>query len=219
MKKAVNFDMDGLIVDTEPLYMIALSKVAQARGKSYPLSLKQEMMGRRAIDSLRIFKERLGLSDSVEELLKERDEIFEDLLEKEKIKPMPGFFELLDNINKLSLKKAISSSSKREWIDIILKKLGIFSEFEVIISGDEVTHGKPHPEIYLLSLKRLNVSPKECIVFEDTVTGVESAKSAGLYCIAVPNQFSKGQDFSKADLVVDSLERIDMNLLCKIIAQ
>jgi len=212
MIKAVIFDMDGLMVDTEPLYSKAMSQVAEKRGKSFTLEIKQKLMGRRAIESLTIFKEHLGLNESPEELLLEREEIYGKLL-AQNITPMPGLFKLLELLNKLGLRKAIASSSKQRWIELIINKLGIVDQFEIIVSGEEIKHGKPDPEIYLLTSKKLNLAPEECLVLEDALSGVASAKAAKMKCITVPNQFTQGLDFSNADLVVNSLEEIDEALL------
>lgn len=214
MIKAVIFDMDGLMVDTEPLYSKAMSEVAAKRGKCFTLEIKQKLMGRLAIDSLTIFREQLGLNESPQELLAEREEIYGKLL-SQNVSPMPGLFKLLELLNKLKIRKAIASSSKRKWIDLIINKLGIIEQFEIIVSGEEIKQGKPHPEIYLLVAQKLNLNPEECLVLEDAISGVSAAKSAKMKCIAVPNQFTQGVDFSLTDLVVNSLEEIDEPLLKK----
>ncbi|MEW6607547.1 MAG: HAD family phosphatase [bacterium] len=206
--KAVIFDMDGLMVDTEPLYSEAMKQVAAKRGKCFTLPLKQKLMGRLPIESLTIFKEELELEEPAIRLLEEREEIYTRLL-AQNIKPMPGFFKLLHLLNEIGIRKAIASSSKRRFIELIVNKLGIVEQFEVIVSGEEVKYGKPNPDIYLLAAEKLNISPQECLVLEDALTGVMSAKAAKMKCIAVPNQFTQGLDFSCADLVVNSLEEVD----------
>lgn len=215
MIKAVIFDMDGLMVDTEPLYSKAMSQVAEKRGKCFTLDIKQKVMGRLAIESLTIFKETLGLTESARELLEEREGIYGNLL-TQGVTPMPGLFYLLDLLNKLGIRKAIASSSKKQWIDLIIDKLGLEEEFEVIVCGQEVELGKPNPDIYLLAAKKLNLDTAECLVLEDAISGVQAAKAAKMKCIAVPNQFTQGLDFPQVDLVVDSLKRIDEELLSKL---
>ncbi len=212
MIKAVVFDMDGLMVDTEPLYSEAMSQVAEKRGKCFTLNIKQKVMGRVAIESLTIFKEQLGLNESPTELLEEREEIYGKLL-AQNLKPMPGLFRLLHLLEEMNIRKAIASSSKRLWIDLIVNKLGILERFEIIVSGQEVKHGKPNPDIYLLAAKKLNLNPEECLVLEDAFSGVAAAKSAKMKCIAVPNQFTQGLDFSNADLILNSLEDINESIL------
>ncbi|MEW6095248.1 MAG: HAD family phosphatase [bacterium] len=212
MIKAVIFDMDGLMVDTEPLYSVAMSQIAEKRGKCFTLDIKQKVMGRLPIESLTIFKEQLGLNESPEKLLEEREEIYGKIL-AQNVKPMPGLFSILELLSKMSIRKAIASSSQRVWIDLIVNKLGILDQFEIIVCGQEVKHGKPKPDIYLLAAKKLNLNPEQCLVLEDAVSGVEAAKSANMKCIAIPNQFTQGLDFSNADLVANSLEEIDKSIL------
>ncbi len=215
MIKAVIFDMDGLMVDTEPLYSKAMNQVAQKRGKCFTLEIKQKMMGRLAIESLTIFKETLGLTESVQELLEEREGIYGNLL-RQGVTPMPGLFELIELLNKMGIHKAIASSSKKQWIDLIIDKLGFRNEFEVIVSGQEVERGKPNPDIYLLAAQKLNLDAAECLVLEDAISGVQAAKAAKMKCIAVPNQFTQGLDFPQVDLIVNSLKEIDEELLNKL---
>ncbi|MDI6735338.1 MAG: HAD family phosphatase [bacterium] len=215
MIKAVIFDMDGLMVDTEPLYSKAMSQVAEKRGKCFTLDIKQKVMGRLAIESLTIFKETLGLTESARELLEEREEIYGHLL-SEGVTPMPGLFKLLDLLDKMEIRKAVASSSKKCWIELIMDKLRVCNQFEIIISGQDVKHGKPNPDIYLLAATKLNLNPGECLVLEDAISGVQAAKAAKMKCIAVPNQFTQGLDFPEADLIVNSLEEIDEELLNKL---
>jgi HAD superfamily hydrolase (TIGR01509 family) len=189
-----------------------MQQVAQKRGKCFTLELKQKIMGRLAIDSMRIFKEALGLNESPEEILEEREKIYGKLIAQE-VKPMPGLFKVLELLDKMGIRKAIASSSKRRWIELIIDKLGIGRQFEVIVSGQEIKRGKPNPDIYLLVAKKLNLMPVECLVLEDATSGVKSAKAANMKCIAIPNEFTQGLDFSHADIVLNSLEEIDEHLL------
>jgi HAD superfamily hydrolase (TIGR01509 family) len=208
MIKAVIFDMDGLIVDTETLYSIAMNEVAQRRGKRFTIEIKRAMMGRPGIESMEIFKKYLNLIEPAEQLLNEREEIYGRILESAQLVPMSGFLTLLEFIEQQGMVKAIASSSPACWIEIVTRKLSVTDRFNVIVSGDDVKNGKPCPEIYLLASKKLQVLPEECIALEDTTTGVEAAKRAGMMCIGVPNQYSQGLDFSKADMVVNSLDEV-----------
>ncbi|HAV43631.1 TPA: hypothetical protein DCX15_06435 [bacterium] len=213
MIEAVIFDMDGLMVDTESFYTQAITEVANKRGREFTLKLKQEMMGRQGIESMTIFKEQLELEETPLELLEERSKIFGGLLNASRIEPLPGLLKLLDELRKEGIRRAIASSSKRCWIEIIVSRFGLDGEFEVIVSGDDVRYGKPDPEIYLLTARRLGLSPENCLVLEDAPVGVIAAKKAGMYCIVCPNQFSQGLDFSLADTVVNSLEDVTLNLI------
>mgnify|MGYP001117550219 CR=1 FL=1 len=212
MIKAIIFDMDGLMVDTETLYVKVASGIARKKGKRFTLQLKRKMMGRKAIDALKIFKRELGFLEPIEEIIQEREKTYGRLLSRE-IRTMPGLFNLLKRLEKTKIKKAIASSSALKWIQLILKKLKISKKFDVIVSGDGVKKGKPDPEIYLLTAKKLRLKPEECLVLEDNPTGVKAAKRAGMKCIAVPNKFTKNQKFSRVDLKVKSLNNITLKII------
>ena len=210
---AVIFDFDGVMVDTEPIYWDAMNKMAKKRGKEVTLELKRKVMGAGGLISMSIMKESLGLSESSGELLEERGKIYGKLLQESGAKPMSGLFNVIDVMNKLKFRKAIASSSRLEWILFALKELDLVDEFPIIAHSREVEHGKPAPDIFILALKKLNLPSEKCVVLEDTVVGVESAKGAKIKCIAVPNQYNRDMDFSRADIVLKSLEEINEEMI------
>ncbi|MDD2889445.1 MAG: HAD family phosphatase [bacterium] len=207
------FDLDGVIVDTEPIYFEAMNTMAKKRGQRFTMELKREVMGRGGILSMRLMKETLHFSETPEELLKERTKLCKKLLEKYGVKPVTGIFNVLRLVNKLGLKKAVASSSHRKWVESALTGLNIINEFDAIASGDEVSCGKPEPDVFLLALKRLKLKKCECIILEDTIVGLEAAKRAGIKCIAAPNKYNKGIDFSSADVIVKSLKDINEQMI------
>lgn len=213
MIKACVFDMDGLMVETESLYTQALTEIANKKGKIIPKKTRQQIMGRDAIDGMTILKKDLDLEESVLEILNQRENIYQKLLINAILEPLPGLIELLNLLEQMQFQKALASSSQKQWIDIILKKLNITSFFKTIVSRDEVKKSKPNPEIYLLAAKKINLNPNQCLALEDTIPGIEAAKKAGMKCIAIPNKFNKNDIFSEADLVLNSLCEIDKNFL------
>ncbi|HAW50154.1 TPA: HAD family hydrolase [bacterium] len=213
MIKAVIFDMDGLMVDTEPLYSRAVIEIAKKKDKEFTLEIKQKMMGRLGIESMQIFKEHLNLPESPKELLEERAKIYDNFLRKEGVKPMEGLFELLALLDSLNIPYAIASSSRRIWIDFILENLNIKNRFVSIISGDEIEKGKPDPEIYIKTIQKMDVLPENTLVLEDAPAGVISAKNAGCKCIAVRNEYTSDLEFKEADLIVLSLLEITEDIL------
>lgn len=207
------FDFDGVIVDTEPLYFQAMQQMAKKRGKVFTLETKKEVMGTGGLLSMKIMKERLSLRETPEELLKERSKIYGRLLERFGFSPRPGLFPTLKLFKEMGFAKAIASSTQRKWIELGLRSLGITQEFKVIVSGEEVAEAKPDPEIFLLTSKRLRIKRGRCLVLEDTITGVRAAKAAGMKCIAIPNQYNRDEDFSRADLTIRSLKEISRRLI------
>ncbi|MFH1612364.1 MAG: HAD family phosphatase [bacterium] len=211
--KSFVFDMDGLMVETESLYGQALTEIAYQKRKKISQKTRYQIMGRDAIDGMTIFKKDLDLKESVLEILDQREKIYKELLTNAILEPLSGLIELLNLLKKMQFQIALASSSQRCWIDIILEKLNIASFFEIIVSRNEVKKSKPDPEIYLLAAKKLNLNPNQCLALEDTIPGIESAKKAGMKCIAIPNKFNKNENFFNADLVLNSLCEIDENFL------
>jgi len=211
MIKAVIFDMDGLMVDSELFQSMAFKKIL----KRYGIEAKEEIVqviGIREVENWEIIKKKYGLKEDTAKLMKERGKIYIKIL-KEKAVAMPGLYKLIDSLKKSGYKIALASSSVYEHVQIVLKKLKLQKDFNIIISGGDVNRGKPDPEVYLITAKKLSVKPIDCLVLEDAYTGVIAAKNAKMKCIAVPNKYTKNQDFSKADLVVKSLEEITIDTI------
>lgn len=201
--KAVIFDMDGVIVDTMDLHFKAGAKVLNEEGARAD---KQDL---EAMDSTRtqeIFRKFLA-AKSEPEIKGLVEKKYRYLLAKTKgIKPFPGFLEFFFRL-KGNYKLGLVSSSIRSFVEFILSELEIRNSFAVIVCGDEITRGKPDPEGYLLAAQKLGVKPSECLVVEDSVYGVMSAKAAGMKVVAVTNTYEKNFLLG-ADLVVDSLAEL-----------
>ncbi len=202
--QAAIFDMDGLMVDTEDLYFQAESEVARRYGKSFDMEVMQKMMGHKAVRSIQIMMETLGIEGSAKEIEALRDSLYRELL-IQGVKPMSGLLELLDWLEAKNFGKAVATSSKPEFKNIIFDQLGLEHRFEVVVTAEEISQGKPAPEIYQLVLRRLNLRPWQSIVLEDSFPGLRAAKEAGCFCIIVPNRYTQDQDFSGADLVSPQL--------------
>ena len=122
---------------------------------------------------------------------------------------MPGLNESLSYYRQKEFKIALASSGTKKYIEMVLDRFKIKDYFDVVISGDHVKHGKPHPEVYEIALEKLGVKPSESVVLEDAEVGIESAKGAGCFCVAVTNPYTPKQDLSKADKVIHSLNEIN----------
>jgi beta-phosphoglucomutase family hydrolase len=128
------------------------------------------------------------------------------------VKALPGATGLIKSLSGHGIKQAVASSAPLENIDVVLRGIGIEGCFQAIVFGDEVSEGKPSPQIFLLAAKKLGVSAGNCVVFEDAVAGVAGAKSAGMKCVAVTNSHPR-EKLKQADLVIASLEEIDVDSL------
>jgi HAD superfamily hydrolase (TIGR01509 family) len=206
---AAIFDMDGLMVDTEPLYFEAESELARRLGKTFTREVMHHMMGHKATRSIQIMMEILGIEGSIQEILALRDTLYESLLVRG-VNPMRGLLDLLDWLETHGYRKAVATSSRRRFKDIIFDHLDLHGRFEVVVTGGEVSEGKPSPEIYQRAVSDLGLLAEQCVVLEDSGVGLTAAKRAGCFCIVVPNEFTENQDFSTADLVVPHLFHEDI---------
>lgn len=203
--RAVAFDMDGLMFNTEDLYDQVGEILLQRRGQRFSRELKLMMMGRPGPSAFEIMIGECSLQDSAESLQKEADQIFQDLLPAE-IKTMPGLEELLDLLDQQAIPKAVATSSHRQFAQRALGFFDLEPRFEFILTSEDVVNGKPHPEIYLAAARRLQVMPDQMLVLEDSLFGTRSAKAAGAFTIAVPTVHSHDVDFGHVDRVATSLK-------------
>jgi HAD superfamily hydrolase (TIGR01509 family) len=202
--RAVVFDLDGLMFNTEELYQEVGTELLRRRGHAFTQDLLDRMMGRPSHVALQIMIDTHTLKATVEELLAETDEIFPGIL-RERLAPMPGLVELLAVLEQHSIPKAIATSSRRTFVEHVLGVFEYQPRFSPILTSEDITHGKPHPEIYLKAAQRLNVAPGEMMVLEDSQNGCRAAVAAGAITVAVPAAHSQRHDFSGAALVAESL--------------
>jgi len=203
--KAVLFDMDGLMFDTESAYSVVQNSMSERRGKVFTNEVKMTLMGKRANEVMELLNDFWGRNERIEDLLKEQDEELVRLYENS-VEKMEGLDEIIAFLDKNKIRKCIGTSSRKFLADILLKKHGLSDAFEFVVSGDMVERGKPHPEIYNLCVSRLGAPASECLVLEDSLNGVKSAAAAGCPACAIPSEHTRGEDFSMATLVAGSLK-------------
>lgn len=208
--RAVVFDMDGLMVDSEKIYWAVGRGLAREFGREISEQTLGRMMGRAPLESMTVFARELEIERPPSELLEIREaRVLEQF--RSGVDPMPG---LMDAILALHAKYrlAIATGARREMVDAVLARLNVLRYFSVVQTSDDVTHGKPDPEIYLKAIARLEVRPEETVVLEDSWNGALAGKRAGAYVIAVPSVHTRQQDFSFADYVaadlIDAVARI-----------
>ena len=204
--RAVVFDLDGLMFNTEDIFNEVGNQVLARRGKLMTRELLQQMMGRRAPEALQLMIDFHDLSDdTVPGLIHETRTLFTELA-VDRLAPMPGLFSLLEKIEARGLVKGVATSSGRPYLENILQRFDLLDRFAMTLTAEDVTHGKPHPEIYLTAASRLGVEPHEMLVLEDSHTGTTAAVRAGAHAVSVPNEHSRYQDFSHAAYVASRLD-------------
>ena len=203
MFKALIFDMDGLMIDSERLYWEVEREIARKFRKSVKEETLWKMMGRRPIEGLRIFVEDLQLPITAEEALSSRDVLMREKYKNES-EAMPGLFHILNTFEE-RLKLAVCTGAQQEFLDIVVDRLGIREKFDILQASDEIRKGKPGPEIYLTCCRKLSLKPSICVVLEDSSNGALAGKRADCYVIAVPSEYSRGQDFGFVDFVAEDL--------------
>jgi beta-phosphoglucomutase-like phosphatase (HAD superfamily) len=209
--RAVVFDMDGLMLNTEDLYDLVSAQLLAKRGQTFTPDHKVAMMGRKAPDAMDILRTACELSESVEELIVETDVLMREILAvKDSLAQMPGLQSLLSLLEFKKIPKAIATSSSRVFAHGVLGRFDLIRRFEFVLCGDDVTHGKPHPEIYLKAAQRLGVPPAEMVVLEDSVLGSQAAVSAGAFAVAVPSQQRRPGDFDHVHMIVPSLDHREL---------
>ena len=181
---AVVFDMDGLLVDTNPIWREAERGLIESRGHTFSSAVRQQIMGLRMRDIVARFKEIYDLQDPVEQLRQELAQRLSQLV-LEGVTPQPGAHEILAYLQQRGLPLAVASSSPPALIDGVLQTMGWNRYFLHRCSAEDEERGKPAPDVYLRASGRLGVAPAACLALEDTPTGARAAVAAGMVCYAV----------------------------------
>ena len=203
MIKAIVFDFDGLIIDTETVWFDSFTEVLGRFHVEFPLEIFLPCVGTKGTIIDEYIEEKLGNNVSVKEVRQLVRECHREKVIDLEIRE--GVRDYLTQAKELGLKIGLASSSDREWIDHFLKKLDLLHYFDVIKTGDEVKRVKPDPEVYLQCLDALNVSPTEVVAFEDSNNGARAAKAAGITCVIVPNPITAKLTFDDYDVRIESM--------------
>ena len=212
--RAAIFDMDGLLIDSEPLWRIVEKQAFRSVGIELTDAMCERTMGYRLDEVIQYwFEQRPWTGTSFEQLHDEMISGMEELISR-RGRALDGVYEMLETIRERGMKMAVASSSPKILIDAVIRKLAIERYFAVTCSAADEALGKPDPAVYLTAARRLNVEPMDCVVFEDSVAGVCSAKAAGMMTIVVPapHQFEDAR-FAAADHKIRTLHDFSSELL------
>jgi pseudouridine-5'-monophosphatase len=208
--RAVFYDLDGLMVDTEYLYLQVLQIMFERRGLHIPEAMMKHLVGYDVPTNLRDLKAKYNLSDSFEALLEERQKLHDEVFSKAPIEAMEGFWELDAEARRQNMKRAIVTSSKRRHLESVLSGLfagrqnPVQARFDALVCSEDVTRTKPAPDLYLCAAQRVGLAPAQCLAFEDSPAGLQAACAAGVPCVAVRSPYIPVEQYVGALAVVNS---------------
>lgn len=216
--KIIIFDMDGVLIDSEPAYEEMNKKLFHDLGIRMDDSGYKNLVGMSSFKMWSMLKENFNLKHEVEELIiLEKNRMFE-ILNSDKIKePVKGIKELIGEFKKKNYTLCVASSSAKENIELVLNKHGLQKYFDYVVSGEEVKHGKPAPDIFLNAAKKFNANVSDCFVIEDSANGLTASKAAGMKCIGFKNNGTNPQNLNNADIIVDNFDVENTNLILEFI--
>lgn len=209
----VLFDLDGVLLDSEPLYTQATQEILDPYGKTFDWSLKVNTIGRDARDGARWLLAELGVPLSVDEYLQRRERRLRELFRT--VQPVAGAREFVATLAQRGVPMAVATSSHRDQYDVKVSGHPWFGAFAAVVCGDdpELARLKPAPDIFLLAAARLQADPRSCLVVEDSPAGVAAARAAGMQVVAVPDPHVAKERVAEADLVLAGIFEIEPELL------
>lgn len=199
---AVIFDMDGLLLDTEPLAARAWAEAAAALSVEFDPALARAMVGRNFVDCSAMVRARYDADYPVDALLGRWHATYDDIVERDGLVPKPGVHELLDWLERCAIRCAVATSTRRERARSKLARTALLARFADLVGGDEVACGKPAPDIYAEAARRLAVDAVDCLALEDSEPGVQAALAARMTAIMVPDLHAPSAALLALDLLV-----------------
>lgn len=211
MISTIIFDLDGTMVDSERVSLIAWQMALERLGYTVEADVFVALIGLRLEESLARIVERFDGAFSAETLLYHLSEAWDEASAKG-LPAMPGLFSLIEQLHQRNIGWGVATASTQKGATRAITDLGLLDQCVAIAGGDEVVHSKPAPDVYLLCAERMGVEPADCLVIEDSVVGHRAAASAGMTVVAVPNHWADSADFTQAHYIFDSLHQVGEHL-------
>ena len=214
MIQTVIFDMDGVIVDTEPVHRYAYYKQFEELDIEVTEAMYTSFTGFSTRNTFQTLKEQFQLEHEVEDLIQRKRNIFNDAFDtKEDLELLDGVRTLIEDLHQNGIQLILASSASKVTIDRVFTRFGLHDFFTHIVSGEDFPKSKPHPAIFEHAAS-LSTAPKEnCIVIEDSTNGVRAAKAAGIYCVGYVSEHSKDQHLDEADLVINHFKELSAQVI------
>ena len=215
---SVIFDMDGVLADTGPIHFDSWVKMTSEIGYHFSKEFFEKTFGQQSPSIVRKLVGHRIEQELVEKWAALKEQYYREMV-KDKLKPLPGVKRIIQELKSYGFKLAVGSSGPRENVELLINTLKLKKDFDVLISAAEVKNGKPAPDVFLISAKKLKTEPKNCLVIEDAPVGIEAAKRAGMKSIALTTTHEKNE-LLNADLIVKDLSKVslqDIMLLLNIV--
>ena len=203
--RAVIFDMDGVLVDSEPAFFDAANDVLAQEGRSIEWERYERLLGTSVEHTWREVIAMLHLRGELSDYLRRYDDVLLDCLRRPR-PPLPGVVALLDELERREVPVALATSSWRAWYDAVMESCGLGGRFRAVVTADVIAHAKPAPDTYLRAAGLLGIAPQHCLAIEDTPPGIAAARAAGMYAVQSRASSTAFPPIADADLVIDSLE-------------
>jgi HAD superfamily hydrolase (TIGR01509 family) len=200
--KAVVFDMDGLLIDSESLALEAMHAAGRDQGVDMPPALRREMIGVPADTCRDLVRRRYGSAVDLTRLFADAARRLEDHVRDGRLHAKPGVHALLDELDRLALPRAVATSSSRARAQHHLASVRLLERMHAVVTRDDVALGKPHPDLYLEAARRLRLPPSRCLAFEDSYNGVRAAVRAAMPVVMVPDLLPSTPEMQAAALCV-----------------
>lgn len=218
MIQTVIFDMDGVIVDTEPVHHYAYNQHFKQLNITVSPEMYASFTGFSTKNTFEKLKEHFDIKEDIASLIETKRSLFNDAFDqKEDLFLLEGVEDLIKDLHSNGIQLVLASSSAKVTINRVFQRFGLHQYFSHIVSGEDFPQSKPHPAIFIKAAELVQTPVKNCIVIEDSTNGIRAAKAAGIYCIGYDSVNSKLQDYSKADLVISAFSELNFERVRNIV--